>query len=840
MNIYREVYQANKHHLEKSALEMRNNTSLERTFSYTQMFRIVDEFEVSLQKANIQTGDRIALIGESSPEWVMAYLAIQKISATAVLVDAAATSDEMLALLEHSDVRGIYTTPKISETLSAISDTPIFNLYCSGALFANWNTPSSPKVTIDGDAAISSIIFSSGTTKKAAGIMHSHEGLILSARGCMTSNALVENDRFLAILPNSHIYGVICQIVGPLLTGGTTCFLSSLSADALVSSFQNFKPTIFPAVPKICDLLKTKIVQKIQSDPKTKSMFKLAFPLCLSLRKKFGINLGIKLFKSIHQGFGGELRILCSAGAPMSDETASFYYGTGFDVLITYGATETGIPTIGNRGKNITTDSCGMPYPQIEVKIDDNGELLVKSPFQMLGYFKDPEATLAAYTEDHWFRSGDLGQLDSKGNVCICGRCKDNIVLATGKKVAPDDIEVAYAEISGITELVVCGIPVAIDSYDEVHAFVVAEEANKAGILEALKERSAGLSQSMRLNAIHFLEEIPKTALQKPKRYLLRNMLLQAPVAEEITMKAMQKETTFEDIVAQAILRVSHANPEDLLPETRIFLELAIDSLSSMELACEIEDRCNVRVDHFLHKTLTFEELVYFVNNPTAPEFSPTGASLMPQLKGQFDYSIFRFARNLLCGIYRIRVNNQGALPENTGYIICANHVSYFDYLYIAKDFRKERFSKFCCMAKKELVSGGFWSKRLSRIAGMVAVERGDSVHGSMAALRDRLKEHWGVLIYPEGTRTKDGSMGSFKKGAALLAVEADVPIVPAYIRGAYEVYPRGKKVPNFFNWKQFKKYQVDVIYGDPISPQGLTPEELTLRIEDSIKRLES
>lgn len=667
--------------------------------------------------------------------------------------------------------------------------------------------------------------------------MHSHDALILSAQGCITSNALVEEDRFLAILPNSHIYGVICQIVGPLLTGGSTCFLSGLSAEALVSSFVNFKPTIFPAVPKVCDLLKAKISQKIDSDPKTKTMFRMAFPLCLGLRQKFGINLGKKLFKTIHQGFGGELRILCSAGAPMSEETASFYFGTGFDLLITYGATETGIPTIGNRGKNITTNSCGKPYPQIKVKIDDNGELLVKSPFQMLGYFKDPHSTRAAYTEDHWFRSGDLGQLDAKGNLSICGRCKDNIVLATGKKVAPDDIEAAYGEIPDVSELVVCGIPVAADSYDEVHAFVVAKSEDKSRILDALKEKSASLSQSMKLSAVHFLEEIPKTSLQKPKRYLLRAMINQSTNSQEKTIKTAESAKSVEEKVVQAVLMVSHANREELLPETRIFLELAIDSLSSMELACEIEDRCGVRVDHFLHKSLTFEELVNFVNNPTTAP-SATSTSLLPQLKSQLDYRTFHFARKILSGIYQVRVKNQSVLPKNSGYIICANHVSYFDYLYIAKDFEQDRFSKFCCMAKTELISENFWSKRLSKIAGMVAVERGASVNKSMAALRDRLKEQWGVLIYPEGTRTVDGTMGTFKKGAALLALEANVPIVPAYIKGAYEVYPKWKKVPNFFNWKKLKKYQVEVIYGDPISPNGMTAEELIAQIEASIKGL--
>jgi len=126
----------------------------------------------------------------------------------------------------------------------------------------------------------------------------------------------------------------------------------------------------------------------------------------------------------------------------------------------------------------------------------------------------------------------------------------------------------------------------------------------------------------------------------------------------------------------------------------------------------------------------------------------------------------------------------------------------------------------------------------MARIAGMVPVDRGGMVMDAMSNVKDKLQEKWGVLIHPEGTRSKDGMMARFKKGAAILAIESGASIIPAYIKGGYEIYPRTRKLPKLFDWKKMKKYSVEVIYGEPISPSCLTAEELTLKVEQAVRSL--
>jgi 1-acyl-sn-glycerol-3-phosphate acyltransferase len=195
--------------------------------------------------------------------------------------------------------------------------------------------------------------------------------------------------------------------------------------------------------------------------------------------------------------------------------------------------------------------------------------------------------------------------------------------------------------------------------------------------------------------------------------------------------------------------------------------------------------------------------------------------------------------RKVAKGVYRIHVKNEHRIPEQTGYIICANHVSNFDYLYLTMNFQKEKFSKFCCMAKKDLFNKSAISKKLAEVCGMVPVDRGGINCEIMRCLKEKLKDNWGVLIHPEGTRSTNGKLGKLKDGAAMLAIEAGVPVVPAYINGAYEIYPKGKKLPNLFNWKKMRRYQVEVVYGEPISSVGLTTKELTEKINQAILNLQ-
>ncbi len=838
MHIYNEVYKTCNQNAHKTAMVLWGADGPVRSYTFSQVLSEAERFAQALSELGLKPGGRVAMVAESCPEWSFGYLAALKLGGTPVLLDASLPAGDLSELLLAADACCVYASAATLDKIAYSAAGPVLDIHGAGRPFPGHERPLSASGTVDGSSDIASIIFSSGTTRRAMGVMHGHEAVIGSTLMCCDSNAVTGEDRFLGVLPNSHIYGLYVQVIAPLILGGSVCYIESMDAACLAGAMTGYKPTVFPAVPRVFELLRTSVLKKVAANPKTKKLFDLLLPLCIKVRRHTGFNLGAILLKSVGEGFGGCMRVIASAGAPTDRETAEFYYGVGLNLLITYGATETSIPVIGNYGGQLTTDTCGRPYPAIKVRQSAEGEFLIKSPYLMLGYFRDAEATAACYDEEGWFKTGDWGFVDAKENIHFCGRLKDNIVLATGKKLAPDDVEQAYAAIDFVEELVICGIPDAEGGSDRVHAFVVADPAHHEAVRAALAERGRSLSQNMRLADVHFVESIPKTTLQKPKRFLLRRMVEQQSIPATAAPAAAPVDA--ESHLRQLLSRLTGTDPASIQPDTRLFEELALDSLGAIELALEIESLTGSGTGVDQTPGMTFGELTAAVDvlmlQPDAGG-QPMRAMLLEK-KRQMDYALFNLGRTLMRWFYNIRVENAEVLPEQGGYIICSNHVTNFDYLLLTLRFQRERFMTFCCMAKQELFSGGFISRTLTRVAGMIPVDRTGTATAAMRMAKERLMDNWGLLVHPEGTRSRTGEMGAFKPGAALLAVESGVPIIPACIRGGYEVYPATQALPKLFNLKTFSKYRIEVIYGEPISPAGLTPELLMQRVSAAVERM--
>ena len=853
MNIFDLIFNSNTGNKFKLALSVTAGNDEIKTFTYSEMFAEADVLASGLSAHGLQSGDRVALISENAPEWIIAFLAILKVRGTAVLLDSSLLAGDLIQLINKSDVRCVFASPKVSGKISAElpSDLPVLDIFSHGTSFRETAQGSiSHHPTSDGDESIAAIIYSSGTTRAAAGIMHSHEALADSTMMCARSNKLTSAGKYLAVVPNSHIYGLICSVLGPMLLGADVHFIEQSTPAAIKKAFAEYRPTIFPCVPRVFELFKTEIDKKIESDPKTKKLFNLFFPICLSLRQKTGINLGKVLFKSIHEGFGGRIEVFCSAGAPMDKKTAEFYLGTGFNMLITYGATETNIPTLGNYGRRLTADSCGQPYPDVSVKIDESGELMIKSPYMMRGYFGEPELTVQAF-EDGWFRTGDLCRLDGQGNYEIVGRCKENMVLASGKKVIPEEVEKAYAAITGIKEMVVCGVPASNTCCDEVHAFVVRQDqtVNSEDMSLDFHRIGATLPAHLKIVKVHYVDEIPRTSLQKPKRYLLKKFALEemnrlaladSKVQGTVCTAGGPEHVSVEDEVMHMIAAVGQFDRSIISAASKPFAELGIDSLQSIDLSIRMEDRYGFRVDKAFTHDMTVMDMIELIRLHDANSIKYEESAEYPLRKKLGDYLLFRNVCNLARIVYTIKVSNEKVIPENSGYILCANHVSNFDFLWLTSSFDRSRFDKFCCMAKKEILNNTYISRLITQICGMIPVDRANFRPETMKCCQSKLTEQWGLLIHPEGTRSANGELGMFKKGAAVLAIQSNVPIIPAYIHGAFDVYPKGSKLPKLFNFRRMRKYAVEVAYGSPVFPVGLTAEEMILQVKDSIIALKN
>lgn len=838
MNFYDIFCERTRDCLDRQAVcQMMASGSL-RSLTYQEMLDGINRYyDILVATGDYKPGDRIGICGAASPEWHMAFYAIARMGCTVACIDHTYPTEEMSKIARKAKVRGLYLT----DNTNAVYDDSIegVNLYrLEDGLQRKLTNRCEDSLISTEDADV--LIFSSGTTSTAAGILHKAENAVGSIEMILRCNWVDNQQRYMAFLPNSHIYGCYAQCIAPMLFGSSVCYLEELSASCILGAFEAFGPSIFCGVPKVYELLMGNITSKIEGSAVTRTLFKLLFPICLKLRQKTGINLGKVFFGAVKKGLGGGADVMLCGGAPLLKETSEFFYGVGLRPIITYGATETSIPTLGNYGKNLTMATCGKAYPGIDIRFSPEGELQLRTPYQMIGYFDEPDRTAEAYTEDGWFKTGDLGALDEKGNVLIQGRLKENIVLATGKKVAPDDIEANYFGMPGVADYTVCGVPTGDNgSYDEVHCFVVPEPgADIERVEAAFQEKSSESPLIMKLQGIHFLNEIPRTAIGKPKRFKLAKMIQSGnPVASEAVIKP-SNDVSVEEKVIYAVKKITGAT--DFENSARLFHDLALDSLSAVELCVELEVLTGVRVDDHTDRDSTVADLIELCTNPPV-QVEDTNKKLYPIAHKPIDFTLMKIAYGVIRFLYKVKVRGSHNIPKDSGYILCANHVSNFDYFFMTCNFTRSQFDKLGCMAKKELFKDNPFSRFICRLGGMVPIDRaGGSVSNSMNVLNDKLINNWGVVAFPEGTRSVTGDLAEFKHGPSSLAVKAGVPIIPAYIKGGYEAYSRHSAIPKLFNFKSFHRYHVEVEYGDPIYPDGSSYETITTRVREAIEKMKN
>lgn len=316
---------------------------------------------------------------------------------------------------------------------------------------------------------LATIVYTSGTTGPPKGAMISH-GNILSVIESMDRTVPAdENDRTLSFLPLCHVFERMGGEFPGIYKGVTVNFAESL--DTLARDIAEARPTILLAVPRVCEKIYGAIRQRVEtSPPPVRALFRWALRVGRKVTP-YKLNhtsppplLGLQyaivkklVFNKLRQAVGGDLRFMVAAGAPLSLEVAQFFHAADIFVVEGYGATETSAPVSFNTLDDCRLGTVGKVIPGVEIKFDKDGEILVRGGNVFKGYWNNEEATKAAFTEDGWFRTGDIGELDPDGYLKITDRKKDLIITAGGKNVAPQNIENRMANDPLVAQFVVCG-----------------------------------------------------------------------------------------------------------------------------------------------------------------------------------------------------------------------------------------------------------------------------------------------------------------------------------------------------------------------------------------------
>ncbi|MGE5613847.1 MAG: AMP-dependent synthetase/ligase [Bacillota bacterium] len=414
----------------------------------------------------------VGLVGESSYEWICSYFSLMAIGAVVVPIDKDLPEEEIAGILDTAECEFIIYSPLIESKIEALKGkVPSLKTFiCMGEVETNgalelsdieakgaerFRSGDNSYYDYDIDPErLATIVFTSGTTGKGKGVMLSQKNIVSDMTQGMYLFRITP--KTLNVLPPHHTYGSTVNFVGHYAQGSTIYISSGLKH--IANEMKEQQPSHLILVPLFIETMYKKIWSQAEKSGKAKA---LRFLIKLSnFLRKLGIDLRRKLFKSVHDFFGGKLEMIISGGAALNQDIIDFFESIGITVLNGYGITECSPLISCNRNEYQKKGSVGVPIIGEEVKIKDpdedgEGEICVRGPNVMLGYYKNPEATAAVFDEEGYFMTGDYGKLDEDGWLYITGRLKNLIVLSNGKNVYPEEIENEISRIYGVAECVV-------------------------------------------------------------------------------------------------------------------------------------------------------------------------------------------------------------------------------------------------------------------------------------------------------------------------------------------------------------------------------------------------
>jgi long-chain acyl-CoA synthetase len=805
-----------------------------KSITYGEFLKTAEAVLSFLVKSGIKKADRVAIISENRYEWCASYLGVLMAGAVAVPVDMRLTPEEIKNIIVDSETKLIIhsaeTENNVKEATTGLS-VRFLNLDSSGLQEAG----TTPDMEDADEDDIASLLYTSGTTGSPKAVMLTHRNFCSDAEAIIGAGIIANKDNVLSVLPLYHTYAFMCTFVVPVLLGGQITYPPALKAPELVSAMKEAGVTVLVGVPQLLQLMRDRILEKIKQLPSPVRGLVLKWLKLLGfLRRKTDINIGRFIFRP----FGSQFRFFTSGGAKLDPEVMKDLEAIGFTVLEGYGLTETSPVVTFNPIEKRKPGSVGKPLPNVEIKIispssTGEGEIAIKGPMVMKGYYKNPEATASAI-KDGWLLTGDLGYIDKEGYLFITGRLKELIVLSSGKNIYPEEVENNYLKAPLVREVCV------IEQDGRLQAVIVpdTEYARKhkiGNISEALRWQIESISNNlpphMRIKGYTLSPDpLPKTPLGKLRRFMIKGGIRKAPKEPDKTLLADETGRRVVECLTPLLTDKVPVQSSDSLD-----LDLGLDSLKRIELVVSLEKAFSIKLpEGFIAEVQTVKDLVEGIKRIRAAGYAAKAEdvegihAVLEKEPSDEDKKLIGLTRNVfeeftalfLRGIvklvlklfFRLEVRGVENIPLPP-FIVASNHASYFDGFVIGAGVPQKVFRSLYFQGYKRYFIGRL-SSLFARLAHVIVIDP-DVYLDRALQLSSYVMRQGGVLcIFPEGGRSFDGSIMPFKKGIGMLALGLNVPVVPARIKGTFEILPRGARFP--------KAGKITLTFGKPLLPSEM------------------
>lgn len=811
--------------------------------TYGEMLQRVAQFARKTPKGK---QSKTVVFSENREGWAYAFFSVWLNEGIAVPVDASSTPGDVAYILRDCQPDAVWVSKEREAVLreaikeaEAESEPSVFLIDDDECLSLDgepmtsvlpWTALSEP----DNDN-IAVIIYTSGTTGSPKGVMLSYANLKANVNSVSYDVPIyTPQRRALVLLPLHHVLPLMGSLIAPLYMGGGIAISPSLSGPDIMDTLCRGQVGIMIGVPRLWQTLYVGIKKKIDQS----AVARMLFALCRVAKFR---PLSRLVFRSVRKKMGGHIDYLVSGGAALDREIGEGLRTLGLDVLEGYGMTETAPIIAFTRPGDIIPGCSGLPLPGVDCKLVD-GELCVKGPNLMKGYYNRPEETAQVIDSDGYLHTGDLATFDSVGRVTITGRTKEIIVLSNGKNVQPSEIEYKLEKYDALVKEAA-----VVQDGDMLRAIIVPQPAWSATLTdsevtarlkrEVLEPYNMTVSAYKKImSVLVYRGELPRTRLDKLQRYKL-----QAILKEERGARSKEREELREPDFEEYLLLKRFIESEKGITvhaSDHVETDLALDSLDKVSLQDFIERTFGTSVGA--------DEMPGF---PTVEALARHVAAQKTRMEAEdvdwhqllheeadalclptADFA-YRFISRLFKWYFRLyntlSIRGQENIPAKGACILAPNHQSFVDGPLTLSGLPWRALGEYFFYATEEHVRGEKL-RRMAAKSNIIVMERAN-LKNSILKLAKVLREGHRIVIFPEGARTHDGDMVPFKKTFAILAKELDVPIVPVCIRGAYEALPRGSR---FMSPKH-----IEVTYLPQIKPSaGQTYEELSKQTQNAIE----
>jgi long-chain acyl-CoA synthetase len=777
-------------------------------WNYRRVADAAYQFARELEARKIGKGDAVVLWSPNCAEWVAAFWGCALRGVVAVPIDDAASSDFaqrvsaqvktklVLCPRERAAVFGGVASIDPNDFESVISPHP------AKSFRAPQIQPSDPL----------EIVFTSGTTAEPKGVVISHANVVgniapieVEMQRYLKYERLVHPIRFLNLLPLSHVFGQFLGMFLPPLLGGTVVFEQTLNPTEVMNTIRRERVSVLVAVPRMIESLKQKIERDFD-DRGRRENFARRYGAASNqhfLRRWW-------TFRDVRRQFGWKYWAMISGGAALDRDTEEFWHRLGYAVIQGYGLTETTSLISLNHPFRTSRGSIGKVLPGREIKLADDGEILVRGSGVASGYLSGGELKPVA-GEEGWYRTGDLGELDSEGNLHFKGRKKEVIVTPAGMNVYPEDLEAALRKQKEVRDCVVIGLDRGGNA-EACAALILRNRGADAKAVVARANESLAEYQRMRQWFVWPEEDLPRTSTGKPRRNVIRDAI--AAKLGASTGEGARGSMAATSPLAELVARVTGRSAENLAGATGLETDLGLSSLERVELLGALEDRYQVDLSETNFASAAtvgdLEKLLQGERGEHREFHYPRWTLRWPVtwLRLAAHYLLVRPAVFLL-GWPRV-IGRENLREVRGSVLVIANHIGDVDVGFIQTVLPARIRHRLATATGGEALeilrspeAGRWWGGRIyDRIQWALGVAllnlfplpRQAGFRKSFAYAGEAVDRGYSVLVFPEGRHTEDGKLREFRSGVGLLVNNLRIPVVPMRIDGLFEIKKAGKK----------------------------------------------